>query len=193
MTLRFAAALGAVLMLVLAAGPGSVGPTEARAQTETMSDPTIAVIDMRRIRQQSDAVKSIEQQIQKRKSRYQEKLSEKEKALREEDKSLAKQRTLLSEEAFKKKRQQLKQKLGAFRRQIKTRRKALDQAYSEAMRKVQKKLIEIVQTVAKERELDVVLNKGAVVLVRPDMEITEVALERLNSQLGSVDVPDLNQ
>lgn len=193
MTSRYAGALGALLVLLLAVGFGPAGPTSVRAQTETMTDPTIAVIDMRRIRQESDAVKSIEQQIQKRKSRYQDKLSEKEKKLREQDQSLAKQRSLLSEKAFKEKRQKLKQELGAFQRQVKTRRKALDQAYSKAMRKVQTKLIEIVQSVAKERQLDVVLNKGAVVLVRPEMEITEVALERLNSQLSSVDVPELSQ
>lgn len=190
MTSRFAAAFFAILVLSLAAVGG---PTPARAQTETMSQPTIAVIDMRRIRQESKAVQSIESQIQDRKARYQDKLSKKEQEIRQEDQSLAKQRTLLSEDAFEKKRQKLKQKLGAFRREIKTRRQALDQAYSQAMRKVQKKLIEIVQSVAKARNLDAVLNKGSVVLVRPEMEITDVALERLNAQLASVDVPKLQQ
>jgi len=179
----------AVMGLLIA--PGPAGP--ARAQTDAMREPTIAVIDMQQIRQKSKAVKSIEQQIQKRKQAYQEKLTEKEKKLREEDQSLAKQRSLLSEKAFKEKRQKLKQKLGAFKRQIKTRRKALDRSYSKAMRRVQKKLLEIIQQVAKARDLDMVLNKGAVVLVRPELEITDVALERLNSQLASVDVPKIQQ
>lgn len=163
------------------------------AQTETMSQATIAVIDMQEIRQKSKAVKSIEQQIQQRKQAYQQKLSEKEKQLREEDQSLAKQRSLLSEDAFKKKRQKLKQKLGAFQRQIKTRRKALDRSYSRAMRRVQKKLGQIIEQIAKDRNLDLVINKGAVVIVRPEMEITDVALERLNAQLASVDVPKIQQ
>jgi Skp family chaperone for outer membrane proteins len=151
------------------------------------------VIDMQKIRRESEAVKSIEQQIQEQKSAYQKDLSEKEKEIREENQSLSKQRTLLAEDVFEKKRQNLRKKLGNFRRDIQTRRKALDQNYSEAMRRVQKKLIEVVRQVASERNLDVVLNKGTVVLVRPDMEITEIALQRLNDQLTSVDVPNIQE
>lgn len=169
-----------------------LAPAEpARAQNETMQQPTVAVIDMQEIRQKSKAVKSIEQQIQKRKKAYQDKLSEKEKELREEDKSLAKQRSLLSEEAFKKKQKKLKERLGAFQRQIKTRRKALDRAYSKAMRRVQKQLVQIIRQIAEDQNLDVILNKGSVVVVRSDMEITELALERLNGRLASVEVPEV--
>jgi Skp family chaperone for outer membrane proteins len=168
-------------------------PAPAQAQTDTMESPTIAVIDMQKIRRESEAVKSIEQQIQEQKSAYQKELSEKEKEIREENQSLSKQRTLLAKDAFEKKRQNLRKKLGNFRRDIQTRRKALDQNYSEAMRRVQKKLIEVVRQVASERNLDVVLNKGTVVLVRPDMEITEIALQRLNDQLTSVDVPNIQE
>lgn len=183
------AVLGLAVLGVLLLAPAKT----PSAQTETMNQPTIAVIDMQEIRQKSKAVNSIEQQIQKRKQAYQKKLSEQEKSLREEDKSLAKQRSLLSEDAFKKKRQRLKQKLGAFQRKIKTRRKALDRSYSRAMRRVQKKLGQIIEQVAKDRNLDLVINKGAVVIVRPEMEITKVALERLNSELASVDVPEIQQ
>lgn len=188
-SLVLAAAIGVLGALAMAV----VAPAQVQAQNDAMESPTIAVIDMQKIRRESEAVKSIEQQIQEQKSAYQKELSEKEKEIREENQSLSKQRTLLAEDAFEKKRQNLRKKLGNFRRDIQTRRKALDQNYSEAMRRVQKKLIEVVRQVASERNLDVVLNKGTVVLVRPDMEITEIALQRLNDQLTSVDVPNIQE
>ena len=183
------------LALVVAIS-GSLGiglASQVRAQTQTMESPTIAVIDMQEIRRKSKAVQSIERQIKQQKSDYQKKISEKEKQIRKEDKSLSQQRTLLSDQAFKKKRNKLRQKLSQFRQDIKVQRKALDKSYSQAMRKVQRKLIEIVQKVAADRNLDMVLNKAAVVLVRPEMEITDPALKRLNAQLASVDVPAVEQ
>lgn len=176
------------LVAVMAAATG-----RSQAQTETMTSPTIAVIDMQAVRRQSQAVQSIEQQIKNRKSTYQKELSQEEKKIREENQSLSKQRTLLSQEAFENKRKELRKKLGSLKRDIQTQKKNLDKSYSQAMRKVQKKLIEIIENIAKERNLDMIVNKAAIALVRPEMEVTGTVLKRLNEQLSSVDVPNAEQ
>lgn len=179
-----------VVVTVVAAQLAAGGAPAARAQNEVMQAPTIAVIDMQRIMQESKAVQSIQQQINQQRSQYQSELSNKEKELREADEALARQRTILSSEAFKKKRQELEQRIGELQRDIRTRKKELDQNYGEAMEKVQNRLIQIVQEIASDRNVDLVLNKATLVLVRPQMEITDIALKRLNRQLSSVNVPN---
>lgn len=175
-----------VAFLILAV---HLGPAPAQAQNEVMQSPTIAVIDMQKIMRESKAVQSIQRQINQQRSQYQQELSQKEKSLREADQALARQRTILSSEAFKKKRQELQSQVGQLQRDIQERKKSLDQAYNRAMRQVQEKLVEIVQKIASNRNVDLVLSKATLVLVRPEMEITALALERLNNQLASVDVP----
>jgi len=179
-----------VFVVLVAAQLAAGGVPPVRAQNEVMQAPTIAVIDMQRIMQESKAVQSIQQQINQQRSQYQSELSEKEKELREADEALARQRTILSSEAFKKKRQELEQRIGQLQRDIRTRKKELDQNYGEAMEKVQNRLIQIVQEIASDRNVDLVLNKATLVLVRPQMEITDIALKRLNRQLSSVNVPN---
>lgn len=175
----------AVLILALLIG-SSLGP--AVAQSDKMSSPTIAVIDMQRIMRESQAVRSIQQQVEKQRSDYQEKLSTKEQELRQADEELARQRTILSSEAFKEKRQQLEQRVSELQREIRTRKRELDQTYGKAIRKVQKELAQIVSDIMQKRGIDLVLTKTSVFLVHKDMEITETALSRLNENLSSVDV-----
>lgn len=163
----------------------------ANAQTDKMESPTIAVIDMQKIMRESTAVRSIQQQIEKHRSDYQEELSKKEQELRAADEELARQRTILSSDAFKKKRQQLEQRVGKLQRNIQTRKQELDQTYGRAIRRVQQELAKIVSEVMKKRGIDLVLTKTSVFLVHKDMEITDVALTRLNDRLTSVDVSSL--
>lgn len=168
-----------------------VAPQPTLAQTSEMRSPTIAVIDMQRIMQESTAVRSIQQQIDQKRSQYQEELSRKEQELREADEELDRQRTILSSEAFQQKRQELEQQVGVIQREVQSQRQRLDQEYTRAMREVEKVLIDIINDISESRDLDVVLNKATIVLARTELEITGPALERLNAELESVDVQAL--
>lgn len=162
------------------------------AEGDTMQPPRLAVIDMQKIIRESKAVQSIQRQIEEQRSQYQEKLSEKEKELRAADENLTRQRTVLSSEAFKKKRRELEERVNRLQRGIQESKRKLDKNYSQAIAQVQQKLVEIVRDIANDRDLDMVLGKATVVIVRPELDITEQALKRLNSELKSVDVAPLD-
>ena len=186
-----AAIRGLVLACVLSLAAPIAGH-EAAAQDDAASAPKIAVIDMQRIMRESKAVRSIQEQIEGQRSQYQEKLSEKEKQLRASDEELNRQRTVLSAEAFQKKRRELEERVGRLQRDIQSSKRKLDQNYSEAMQSVQQRLVEIVRDIASKRNLDMVIGKATVVIVRPGLDITDQALERLNATMSSVDVPPLD-
>jgi Skp family chaperone for outer membrane proteins len=61
------------------------------------------------------------------------------------------------------------------------------------MRQVQEQLVGIVRELASRQDIDMVLGKATVVIVRPHLDLTDRALKRLNSELSSVDVPPLKQ
>lgn len=180
-----------VLILVLAI-QAAAAPVSS-AQDADDSAPKIAVIDMQKIMRESDAVQSIQQQIEQQRSEYQEQLRQKEQQLRSADEELTRQRSVLSSDAFQKKRRELEEQVGTLQRNIQSSKRRLDQNYSKAMSSVQQQLVEIVGDIASKRNFDMVLGKTTVVLVKPELDITDAALERLNATVTSVDVPPLEQ
>jgi len=175
------AALLAVMGAVAIAGPAS-------GQTDTMRSPTIAVLDTQKVMEESSAVQSIQDQISEQRSDYQNQLSQKEQELREENQKLEQQRSVLSADAYEQKKKELEQRIQRIQGQVQNRKKGMQQVYNRAMNEVKEELVEIVGQIAEERELDMVVNKSAVLLVRRQMEITEAALERLNEELKTVDL-----
>ena len=92
-------------------------------------------------------------------------------------------------ETLEKQVEELERQVAEVRRVIQERRKGLDRLLNESMGQVRLRLVEIVKDIAKARGADLVLAKAMVVLVRPDLEITEEALQRLNAELPSVALP----
>ncbi len=172
-----------------AAGILALAVSPALAQTG--GPPVIIVIDTQRILRESDAVKSIQGQIEKLRTAYQSELKEKEQALRERDQELMRQSTILSAEVFAQKKRELEEELGAMQRQIGEKRKSFNRVFNQAMKQVTAVLKGITEEIAVGREADLVLQRTPVVYVRPDMEITEEALARLNQDLPSVVLPAL--
>jgi Skp family chaperone for outer membrane proteins len=148
----------------------------------------IGILDTQEVLRESLAMKGLSKEIEARRSTFQDELRQREDALRTADQELARQRSILSAEAFAEKRSQLEQQVASLQRQVKTRRKELDQVYGEAVKKVQSALVTIAQQIASEQKLDLVLPKTAVVLVRNDMEITDEVVKRLNETLTDVSV-----
>lgn len=163
--------------------------TSTSARSQTGKSPVIAIIDMQRIQSESVAIQTMEQELNQRRSAFQGELQRKEEELRSTDQELARQRAILSAEAYAKKRQDLERQVTETRREIQERRKALDEAYGQGMRQVRLRLLGIVKRIAEERGADLVLAKAQVVLVRPDLEITQEALDRLNVELPRIATP----
>ena len=149
----------------------------------------IAVMDMQMILRESTAVQAIEEQLDRQRAAHQAALKKKEVEVRRADKELARQRAILSSEAFAQKRLELEQQVSALQQDIQRRKRQLDQLFGQGMREVQKVLIDVAQEIAAERGADLVLSKATVVLVRPELDISQEALERLNAALPTITLP----
>ena len=165
------------------------GQTSAQAQQGIR----IAVIDMQTIMSESKAVQSIQKQIDTQREQYQSDLQRRERELREANEALARERSVLSQDAFRQKRRRLEEQVTELQREIQRSKRQLDRNYSQAMRQVQDQLVQIVRDLATQQDIDMVLGKATVVIVRPRLDLTDRALKRLNAELSSVDVPPLKQ
>ena len=181
-------------------GSGAAAQTgggQSRTPGHTQADPhsgiRIAVIDMQKIMSDSKAVQSIQRQIDKQREQYQSDLQRRERELREANEALARERNVLSQDAFRQKRRRLEEQVTELQREIQRSKRQLDRNYSQAMRQVQDQLVQIVRDLATQQDIDMVLGKATVVIVRPRLDLTDRALKRLNAELSSVDVPPLKQ
>jgi Skp family chaperone for outer membrane proteins len=171
-------AVGAVLLLWTAV------PAVPRAQE--LAPPVLAIIDVQKVRRNSTAVKALSRRIAKQKVQHQDELREQERSLRKADRELTRQRSILSPEAYAKKRGELERRVATLQREAQNRKRGLDKVFAQGMAKVQAELNKVATEIAEERGLDLILSKTTVVLVRPKFELTQEAVQRLNARL-----PDL--
>ena len=173
----------AVAALVLAASWAmSDGPVRA----EEVTAPVFAIIDMQRVLRESVAVKSLTQEIEAQRDTYQSEIREKEDALRAADKELVRQRTILAPDVLAQKRRELEEKVAALQREVNQRKRALDQRFGRGMGQVRKELAAVAKEIAEEYNLDMIMSKAAVVIMKPKFDMTTAALERLNARLPKI-------
>ena len=148
--------------------------------------PRVAIIDMQLILRESAAVRAMQSELDQLRTRYQGEIKAMEEEIRRASQDLTRQRSVLSAEAYGKRRQELEREVSSLQRSIKEQRRGLDQLFARGMDQVRQALVEVVKEIAQERGADLVLSKANVVLVRPDLEITETAIERLDRRLPEV-------
>jgi len=161
-------------------------PAALRAQE--LAPPVLAVIDLQKVRRNSIAVQALSKRIAEQKTRHQDELREQERTLRDADQELARQRSILSPEAYAKKRGDLERRVASLQRDARARKRALDKLFAQGMAQVQAELTEVAKEIAKEWGLDLVLTKTTVVLVRPKFELTHEVLRRLNARMPDLPV-----
>jgi Skp family chaperone for outer membrane proteins len=174
--------LAAALLVTFLAMVGPAAPVLAQDEREL----GIVVIDTQKIYREAVAVRGLQKKIDDQRSSYQNELRGKEEVLRGADQELARQRTILSSEAFAQKRRELEQQVAKLQGEVQSRRKDLEKEFALGMKEVQAALVEIAREIAEERRSDLVIEKSAVVLVRPELEITQEALKRLDKRLPTI-------
>lgn len=182
MTSRAFYTLYLVLISALFIALLAISTSQAHAQAK------IAVVNIQKIMRESKAAEAVRQQLKSKQQSFQSELDKKEAELQKEDQELAKQRTVLSQEAFEAKYKDFRQKAAAAQAEVRTKRGALDKGFTKALADIQKKVTDIVASVAKEKGLDVAIAASPILYVNPTMDITQPVLERLNKEMPNLTV-----
>lgn len=181
MRVLFALFLG----LLIFAGPASATDVVPKNR---MPAPIIAIIDVQRILQESLAAKSVQKQLEGQRSKFQTEIEGEENGLRQSEQELSKSRDQIAADVYADREQQLRQRFLAVERHVQGRRKVLDQAFTDSMNSVRASLLAIVDAVAHERGVNLVLVKQQALWVDAPLDVTDEVLRRLNSKLPELAV-----
>ncbi len=148
--------------------------------------PNIAVINVQYILREAKASTSLREQLDVVRRNERDEITKREDELRDSQQELNRQRTVLSPEAFDKKRREWERKAAEYDRWAKGRKQTLDIAFEKSLSVIQAALVEVVRKVSDESNINLVLAKNQVLLVDNEMDITKQALEGLNKSLPTV-------
>ncbi len=182
----------AVLISILAISSSLVLAQET-TPTQPANSLRIAVIDMKVVRQQSSAMQAIREQISALRSSFQTEVQAEEESLRTANQELARQRSILGAEAFAEERRKFESRLADVQRNVQKRRQDLEQARDAAASEVQGVLNQIIAEIATERSIGLILPREQTIYVIKNLEITSEIINRLNTAMPSVTVPQPGQ
>lgn len=159
----------------------------ATASSNSSSDLKIAVIDLKKI-EEAKAIKSINEQVNKKREGYKKEATNKEKELKKKYGELESNKRKLSKEAFEEEENRLAKEVESFQRKSYEDTLKIEKASSEAIAQVRKTLEDIVQSRAKKEQYSLVLFKMNLIYSADSLDITDNILAELDKTLPKVDV-----
>jgi Skp family chaperone for outer membrane proteins len=153
-----------------------------------LPSPTIAIVDVQRIMQESLAAKSAQKQLEAQRSKFQNEIEGEENGLRKAEQDLARERSQLAAQAYSDREQQLRQRFSTVETHVQSRRKVLDQSFTDAMNAVRSALLDVVDKVAHERGANIVIVKQQALWTDMPLDITDEVLKRLDLKMPKVNV-----
>lgn len=193
MTARFVASFFAVLLAGSAsafAQPKPAAPPKpgAMAPTGAVPVPKIVVIDRSVIIRLSKAGQDIVRQANGYMQSAQSQFRSEGLALQKESRSLQQQVAILAPDVKAKKIRDFQAKQAAFERKVGARQGLIQGGVFKARQQMEQALGPILQGIMQERGANLLLDRNSVVLGTVNVDITAVAIQRLNQKLPSVKV-----
>lgn len=148
----------------------------------------IAVIDIEALINESEAGKSMQTQLAKKRDEFQKEFSKRENELSEKEKHLVAKKAEMTPEQLTKERQAFESDLLETRKLFQKRRTALDKGLADAMKELRKQIVESTAQVAEEKNYQAVLLRESVVIVEKDLDITKDVLTKLNAKIKTIPV-----
>ena len=156
--------------------------------THSFAEQKIVVLNIKYVLNQSKAGKGAQDYLKETFKANQKKFSDMEKKLKEEENDLLQKKTILSKEEYTKKANVLRKKVIDYQSQ---RRIALDKITTqraEARETLLKNIDPILDSYIKENGITLVIDKAFVLAGRPDHDITEIIIEKLNKAVPSLNL-----
>jgi len=148
----------------------------------------IAYIDIDFLLNQSIAGKSITKKLETQYSKDIEKFKITEKKLMDEEKKLISQKNVLSQDDFKKKINELKNKVKLFKERKSNSLKLLNEIKNKSTSILIKAINPIIENYAKENSIDIILPKSTILIAKSELEITDQILELLNEKIKEITI-----
>ena len=167
--------------------PAAAAPATGGAG-QALPVPVIAIVDLDRIMQESVAYQKAAAQIEKIRQQTSEELRQRENQLRDAEQELSRQQRLVSAEQFDQKRRDFQRQVGEAQQLAQTKKRDLDNVSNGAMNQIRNTIVQVVGEISRERGINMVLPRSAIVLESPAFDVSNEVITRVNQKLPSVAV-----
>lgn len=148
----------------------------------------IGVVGLPEVFEASVAARGVRQAVQERLAKLNEEAQKEQAAWREAQQQLASQRATLTPEQLRDRERELQDRITGGQRTLRERNAQIQQAGQRALAEVERVTLYVIGQVAESRGLNLVLNRGALILAIDELDITRAVVEQLNRALPSVQV-----
>jgi len=146
----------------------------------------VAVIDLAKIIETSAAGKDLQVKFKEKKDAVQKEAIAYEKDLKSKEETLMKDKKSLDEKAFNEKKAKFEVGLKKKREEVLTKNMNLEKSKTAALGTIQSNVAKICADIAAEKKIQVVLDRGAVVIAQQALDITPEVIKKLDETLKSV-------
>ena len=153
----------------------------------------IVVIDMQYIVARSSAAVEVRKELDRLKKEYTAIVTKEEEELKLLQDELGVQRSILPVDEFNKLEQDFRSRVEKLQSVIAKKNKELEQILKKSINIIQRKSIQIITNIARERGLAAVLDTSTVVLAADSINISKIVIENLNKEMPSIDIDELKK
>lgn len=150
---------------------------------------SVAVVDVRALLAKSEAGKSLQAQLDRRRESFQKDFAETEKRLQKTGQEIAGQRSSLSVADFEKKKKAFEEDVAKSKKRLEDRKQSLDKAFIESVNQIRAKIVSLSTDLARERGYRLVVSRENVIVVDKGLDVTEEVLARMNKALPDLKLP----
>lgn len=148
----------------------------------------IGIIDLRKVIEESEAGKNIASQLKSRQEAIQKEASEFEKKLKAEEQDILAKRKDMKAEEFTEKKKAFEQDFLKSRQAVMTKSSELDTSRKQALAELQKHIAKISADVAKDKKLEIIIDRQFVVLAEEGMDISADVMSKLNASVKTIPI-----
>ncbi len=167
---------------------GGVICTSLASVATAAEDVKFAVVETRKVIEESVAHQGILSQVQKKNEEYRDGIQKMEANLKKKYQDLETKKNALSQEVLDKRNEEMSKEVAELQKKSYGQHTALEDAYRNATQKLLDKAAEIIKKQAEKNGYKIVIEKAAVAYSEPSLEITNVVLEEINKTTPSVQV-----
>ena len=185
------AAVAAALGLMLGVAPASAQqqPDAGLLQEAPATAPVaVGVIDIQTVLRQSSAAQGLQQRMQEEQDRFQEQADLRQRELQIQEEAIERERPGLTQEAYAEKRREFQDRVSRTTIEFRGRRRQIDEAFNEASSEINRTLLEIIEDLAEEQGIQLVVRREAVLYQRAVADLTQAVSEALNVRLPEIAV-----
>ena len=156
--------------------------TETAPASQSMEVRRIGLADLNGILRAADANVKVRELLDTQRQKFQDEFSLVEAELQQTERDLMSKRELLSAEEYDKQIKAFQARVTQLQQDIQKKRQAIDNAYQKAQSDIRAEALSIITEIARDMNLDLVLNREASLIFLPHLNISDEVLTRLNER-----------